>query len=340
MKLLITGGCGFLGSNISRKILETDDELFIFDNLSRFGAQKNLDWLMSKGDFTFFYGDIRDKEKVADVIREIEPEVIYHLAGQVAMTTSISNPRLDFEVNALGSFNLLESVKDYSPESIVVYSSTNKVYGDLEWVKYDETDTRYIAPDFPEGFSEAIGLDFHSPYGCSKGCADQYMLDFHRIYGLNTVVFRHSSMFGGRQFSTVDQGWIGWFCQKAIEIKLGTMKEPFTISGNGKQVRDVLYADDMVNLYLGAVKNIRKIKGHVFNIGGGFRNSLSLLELFDFLESELEIQLKYTKHPARESDQKVFIADITKIKKFIGWEPETDKFSGIAKMLQWVDSNG
>jgi len=339
MSVLITGGCGFLGSNIAQKILELDEELFIFDNLSRFGSEKNFDWLIGKGHFTFFHGDVRDKERVAKVITDVKPDVIYHLAGQVAMTTSINNPRLDFEINALGSFNILDSVKDYSPDSIVVYSSTNKVYGDLEWVEYAETDTRYIATDFPEGFSETIQLDFHSPYGCSKGCADQYMLDFHRTFNVDTVVFRHSSMFGGRQFSTIDQGWIGWFCQKAIETKRGTINEPFTISGNGKQVRDVLFADDMVNLYLEVVKNIDKTKGQVFNIGGGIKNSLSLLELFAILEAELDIELKYKKIPTRESDQKVFVADITKIKQFIGWEPKTDKFSGIAKMLQWVDSD-
>jgi CDP-paratose 2-epimerase len=339
MRVLITGGCGFLGSNIARKILESGDELFIFDNLSRFGSEKNMDWLKSIGNFSFFHGDIRDKNNVTDVIKEVTPDVIYHLAGQVAMTTSINNPRLDFEINALGSFNLLESVKDYCPESIVVYSSTNKVYGDLEWVEYTETDTRYIAKDFPEGFSETTPLDFHSPYGCSKGSADQYMLDFHRIFNLNTIVFRHSSMFGGRQFSTIDQGWIGWFCQKAIETKKGTLSEPFTISGNGKQVRDVLYADDMVNLYLDVVKKIGKTRGQVFNIGGGITNSLSLLELFDILESDLDITITYKKIPARESDQKVFVADISKIKHFTGWEPKTDKFSGIKKMLQWVGSN-
>ena len=165
------------------------------------------------------------------------------------------------------------------------------------------------------------------------------MLDFHRMFDLNTVVFRHSSMFGGRQFSTIDQGWIGWFCQKAMETKSGRANEPFTISGNGKQVRDVLYAEDMVNLYLEVVKKIDKTNGRVFNIGGGIRNSLSLLELFDILETEMDIKLTYKKIPARESDQKVFVADITKIYQSIGWKPKTDKFSGIGKMLQWIDSN-
>jgi CDP-paratose 2-epimerase len=339
MKVLITGGCGFLGSNISKKILEKGDELFLFDNLSRCGSETNLEWLMSIGQFTFFRGDIRDKVSVTNIIKEVCPDVIYHLSGQVAMTTSISNPRLDFETNAIGSFNLLESVKDFSPDSVVVYSSTNKVYGDLEWVEYSETDTRYITPKFSKGFPETIPLEFRSPYGCSKGCADQYMIDFHRTFNMNTVVFRHSSMYGGRQFPTIDQGWIGWFCQKAIETQSGILQEPFTINGNGKQVRDVLFADDMVNLYLEVVKNIDKTRGHVFNIGGGFNNSLSLIELFAILESKLGIKLKYKKIPVREADQKVFVSDITKIKQFIGWMPKTDKYSGITKMLQWIDLN-
>ncbi len=338
MKFLITGGCGFLGSNIAREILKRGNSLYIFDNLSRPGSDKNLGWLKTLGDFTFIAGDIRKKEEVETLVKKVKPDVIYHLAGQVAMTTSINNPRLDFEVNATGSFNILESVRTFSPQSIVVYSSTNKVYGDLEWVNYYETETRYVTPDFKKGFPETIPLDFHSPYGCSKGCADQYMLDFHRIFDINTIVFRHSSMYGGRQFSTIDQGWIGWFCQKAIETKKGTIKDPFTISGNGKQVRDVLYADDTVSLYLKAVEKIDKTRGHVFNIGGGFKNSLSLLELFDILEEELQITLNYKIIPARESDQKVFVADIDKIGQFCGWKPQTDKISGIKKMINWVNT--
>lgn len=161
------------------------------------------------------------------------------------MTTSLQNPRLDFEVNALGAFNLLEAVRRFSSESIMIYSSTNKVYGNLEWVKYEETETRYIAPDFPNGFPKTIPLDFHSPYGCSKGAADQYLLDYYRMFRINIVIFRHSSMYGVRQLATYDQEWIGWFCQKALEIKMGILKELFTISGDGKQVRDILYIDDI-----------------------------------------------------------------------------------------------
>jgi len=338
MKYLITGGCGFLGSNIASEVLKRGEALYIFDNLYRIGSEQNLSWLKSQGDFCFIHGDIRSQGDVDKAIKEIKPDVIYHLAGQVAMTTSIANPRMDFEVNALGSFNVLNAVREYSPESIVIYSSTNKVYGDLEWVEYEETETRYVAKNFPKGFPESIPLDFHSPYGCSKGAADQYFLDFYRIYGIRTVVFRHSSMYGGRQFATYDQGWVGWFTLKAIEIKRGTLKAPFTISGSGKQVRDLLYADDCVELYLKASKNIDMIKGQAFNIGGGIQNSSSLLELFDFLEEELSIKINYTKLPPRESDQRIFIADLSKLQNYIDWRPMISKEDGIRKMIDWVES--
>ena len=219
---------------------------------------------------------------------------------------------------------------------IIIYSSTNKVYGDLEWVRYEENEKRYVTPDFPNGFPETIPFDFHSPYGCSKGAADQYMLDYARMFGLKTVVFRHSSMYGGHQFATYDQGWVGWFCQKAIETKKGLLKEPFTISGNGKQVRDILHAEDVLDLYFKTVEKIEKTKGQAFNIGGGVENSLSLLELFDILEKELDIRLVYRKLPWRKSDQKVFIANINKVRDLISWKLEVDKVEGIRMMLDWL----
>lgn len=336
MKYLITGGCGFLGSNIASEILKRGDELIIFDSLYRFGSYQNKEWLEGQGEFEFIHGDIRNTNDVERTIKSHKPDVIYHLAGQVAMTTSIADPRMDFEVNVGGSFNLLNAVRLYSPQSTIIYSSTNKVYGDLEQFEYEETDTRYKCIDKPDGFDEKVTLDFHSPYGTSKGSADQYMLDFARIYGLKTAVFRHSSMFGGRQFATYDQGWLGWFTQKAIEIKTNTLKEPFTISGNGKQVRDLLYASDCVDLYLKASEKIETIKGQAFNIGGGMENSSSLLELFSFLEFELDIKMTYTQLPPRESDQRVFVADITKAKELIGWEPKVSKEEGIRKMIEWV----
>lgn len=336
MKYLVTGGCGFLGSNISSELLRQGHKLFIFDSLYRYGSCQNLEWLKSQGEFHFIHGDIRNTNDVERIIREYQPDVIYHLAGQVAMTTSIDNPRMDFEVNVGGSFNLLNAVRLYSPESAIIYSSTNKVYGDLEQFSYKETNTRYECIEKPNGFDESVNLDFHSPYGTSKGSADQYMLDFARIYGLRTAVFRHSSMFGGRQFATFDQGWLGWFTKKAIEIKNGIAREPFTISGNGKQVRDLLYASDCVSLYLKAVDSIERIKGQAFNIGGGIENSSSLLELFIFLEKELNIKMNYKKLPPRKSDQKLFVSDIEKARKCIGWEPEVSKVQGIRKMIGWV----
>lgn len=337
MRYLITGGCGFLGTNLAEEVIERGEELCIFDNLSRFGSSDNLQWLKSKADFTFFHGDIRNTWDIERVIRYFQPDVIFHVAGQVAMTTSIDNPRMDFEVNALGSLNVLDAVKTYRPKCIVIYSSTNKVYGDLEWVRYEEGKTRYVASNYPNGFDESIPLDFRSPYGCSKGAADQYMLDYARIYGLRTVVFRHSSMYGGRQFATYDQGWIGWFCKKGIEIKRNILKEPFTISGNGKQVRDVLHSKDVKNLYFAAVEAISEAAGQPFNIGGGLENSLSLLELFEILEALLNIKMKFKNLPPRESDQKVFITDTRRAKKTFHWTPCLDKITGISAMLEWVE---
>ena len=337
MKILITGGCGFLGSNLSAYALKKQMNLIIFDNLSRLGSSENLSWLKTHGEFKFVHGDTRNSNDILPLIAKEKPDVIFHVAGQVAMTTSIENPRRDFEINALGTLNILEAVRQFSSNSSIIYSSTNKVYGDLEEYHYTETDTRYICDEYPNGYNEKISLSFHSPYGCSKGAADQYMLDYARIYGLKTIVFRHSSMYGGRQFATYDQGWIGWFCQKALEIKENAATEPFAISGTGKQVRDVLYADDMVNLYFLAAENIEKAQGKVFNIGGGYKNSLSLLELFAFLESELNIKMKYNKMPWRSSDQKVFVADITKATNYFDWQPKISAKEGIRKMIKWVE---
>ena len=339
MKILINGGGGFLGSNLAAEALKRKDSIQIVDNLSRIGSEKNLNWLRSLGNFEFARTDVRDAAAIESIIKTSRPDVIFHLAGQVAMTTSIADPRADFETNTMGSFNVLDAVRKHSPETAVLYSSTNKVYGDLEDILYVEEEKRYEMPDYPNGFDENLRLDFRSPYGCSKGAADQYMLDFHRVYGLRTAVFRHSSMFGGRQFATADQGWIGWFCQKGIEIANGQLAEPFTICGNGKQVRDVLVAEDMVDLYFKAVEAIDRISGNVFNIGGGNDNSFSLLELFDFISSTLKIKMNYTELPCRKSDQKVFIADIRKAQQMIGWFPRTDKYSGVANMLEWVKKN-
>lgn len=335
MKYLVTGGCGFVGSNLAAEVLRRGEELYVLDNLYRFGSADNLNWLRQQGEFKYYPYDIRNINDVETVIKEVQPDYIFHLAGQVAMTTSIANPRLDFEINALGTFNLLDSVRKYCPKAIVMYSSTNKVFGDFEHLHFTETESRYICDEYPNGFPSDMTLDFHSPYGCSKGCADQYLLDFHRIFGIKTIVFRHSSMYGVNQHATFDQGWIGWFCQQALEIKSNPKREPFTISGTGKQVRDVLYNEDIVNLYFTA-KDCEAAYGQVFAIGGGIDNSLSLLELFKMLEIKLDIKMEYRQLPWRESDQKVFVADIEKAKRIIGWVPKVSAEDGIGRMLDWL----
>lgn len=336
MRFLVTGGCGFLGSNLSAEVMSRGHELFVIDNLYRTGSRDNLTWLKDQGDFKFYEVDTRNQSDIEKIVKDVKPEALFHLAGQVAMTTSIENPRFDFETNVLGGVNVLEAVRQHSPNSSVFYSSTNKVYGDLENIALEEKDTRYITPDFPNGFDEELGLDFRSPYGCSKGSVDQYMLDYHRIFGLQTIVFRHSSIFGGRQFPTIDQGWIGWFIQQALETKENPNRDAFTICGNGKQVRDVLFAEDLLHCYFEAFKNAESCAGEAFNIGGGIDNSLSLLELFYFLEEELALKLHFKELPWRASDQRVFVADVAKAKKAFGWEPAVDKVEGTRQMISWL----
>lgn len=336
MKFLITGGCGFLGSNLAGEVIKRGHNLVVVDNLYRLGSERNLEWLKTQGEFTFYRSDVRVFDDLSYIMKKEKPDVIFHVAGQVAMTTSLERPRFDFEINVLGTHNLLESVRTHCPEAKIFFSSTNKVYGDLEDLEYEETDTRYKIPQYPNGLPESIGLDFRTPYGCSKGAADQYMLDYHKCFGLKTVVFRHSSIFGGRQFSSFDQGWIGWFVKQGIDTQNGTLKEPFTISGTGKQVRDVLFSEDLINCYFSALENIDKSQGQAFNIGGGADNSLSLLELFSFLEKELSIKMNYKQLPPRSSDQKSFIADISKATEVFGWKPNVNKEEGLRKMIEWV----
>lgn len=339
MRYLITGGCGFLGSNLASEVIKRGYELFVFDNLARSGSSHNLEWLRTLGQLTFFHGDIRINNDVERVVQETKPDVVFHLAGQVAMTTSLQNPRRDFEINVVGSLNLLESLRKHAPDAVVIYSSTNKVYGDLDNYEYIETASRYEIRGVDFGFDESVALDFRSPYGCSKGAADQYMLDYARNFGIRAIVFRHSSIFGGRQFSTYDQGWIGWFVGLALFAQTGQLEKPFTISGNGKQVRDILFASDLVNCYFLAVDAVENCSGKAFNIGGGMANSLSLLELFSILEHELNVSLTYQRLPWRPNDQKVFVADIRRAKREFQWQPQVDKNIGLQRMIQWVKDN-
>lgn len=338
MTYLVTGGCGFLGSNVAAYLLQQNHPVVVFDNLSRVGSRENLEYLKSlKGDLVVYEQNISDFEAISEVVKKHTPEVVFHFAAQVAMTTSIERPLDDFKTNALGTMNLLESLRLYTPGSIVCFSSTNKVYGDMLDQVYLETKTRYQLEGDVQAFDESTKLNFQSPYGCSKGSADQYMLDFHRIYGLKTVVFRHSSIYGGRQYATKDQGWLGWFIEQAIRFKKGQI-ESIDISGNGKQVRDLLYGDDLIQCYMAAIKHIDVTAGQVYNIGGGYDNSLSILELFELLEKKLDVKLTIHQKPFRQSDQLIFIADNSKAQKDFKWQPKVSKEEGITQMMSWVES--
>lgn len=348
MKILITGGCGFLGSNLAASYLHEGAEVVVIDALFRRGSSANLGWLQgqaSPGQFHFIQADLADAETVMAVFRRYAPfDYICHVGGQVAMTTSLQDPARDLQTNVIGTFNVLEATRALSPEALVAYSSTNKVYGDLEKLRYEETDTRYTLPDYPEGLDESLALDFSTPYGCSKGAADQYVRDWARVYGLKTVVFRHSSIYGGRQFASFDQGWVGWFCQKALQQKLAleASKEPelFTIAGSGKQVRDVLHSDDLVTLYKAAFAHRHQMQGEIFNIGGGLENSLSLIELFSLLSEILCMpQLSFIRIARRPSDQDCFIASIDKAARILEWLPAKSSRMGIIDMISWTRAN-
>ncbi len=347
MKVLITGGCGFLGSNLALAFLEKNFDVYIIDSLFRLGSEYNLKWLRThknSSKLKFYKFDLSEKNIVDSFFEANSPfDYICHVAGQVAMTSSIENPYRDLMTNVVGTFNILEACRKFSRKAFLAYSSTNKVYGDLENLSYGETISRYTLNDHIHGLDEKLTLDFSTPYGCSKGSADQYVRDWARVYGLQTVVFRHSSIYGGRQYASFDQGWIGWFCKQALLQESSFLKnesiKPFTIAGSGKQVRDVLHANDLVKLYLKVYDMKDHVSGEIFNIGGGYKNSLSLIELFSLIEEFVDIEkLVYEKKSKRASDQKVFIADISKARHFIGWEPKINSKDGILSMLEWTRS--
>lgn len=335
MKILITGGLGFIGVNTSLDFFKNSHEIFIIDNLSRKGNIENYLMLKEKINFTFWNKDIRNFFDLESIFKKNTFDAIIHLAGQVAVTSSVRNPREDFEINALGTFNLLECTRLYSPESVFIFSSTNKVYGEY---KSDlvESDVRYYyEPKL--GWSPCINefqnLDFHSPYGCSKGAADQYVRDYSRIYGLKTVVLRQSCIYGQNQFGIEDQGWVSWLSIAA------NFDKPFVIYGNGKQVRDVLHIDDLSNLYKMIITNINICKGEVYNIGGGPFNTLSLLELIQLIEKKLNKKVKYTFSEWRPGDQKIYVSDISKVKNDIGWEPKISAEDGVFSLIDWINKN-
>ncbi len=334
MKLFITGGAGFIGCNSADHFLRQGHEVVVFDNLSRAGTPANLAWLQANhGErLSFIEGDIRHYEQVAQAIGGAD--VALHLASQVAVTTSVLNPREDFEINALGTFNVLEAVRHQAPEAAVLYASTNKVYGGMAGVGVKEENGRYAYIDYPQGISETYPLDFHSPYGCSKGAGDQYMLDYARIYGLRTLVFRQSCIYGRRQFGVEDQGWVAHFVIAAL------FNRPISIYGDGKQVRDLLNVTDLIAAYEAGLEKIDALKGTALNIGGGPQNTLSVwTEFGPLLASLTGHDVPISHHAWRPGDQRVFIADIRKAKELLNWEPTISPQAGITDLYRWVESH-
>jgi CDP-paratose 2-epimerase len=330
--ILITGGAGFIGCHCSQYFAEKGYRVVIVDNLSRKGTRDNLAWLKEKWPITHYPVDIRNPEQLGDVfIQEKKFDAVLHLAAQVAVTTSVKDPREDFDINALGTFNMLECVRQTMPETPFLFSSTNKVYGNLPAVAVVEAGNRYTFKDI-KGVSETQTLDFHSPYGCSKGCADQYVIDYARIYGMRTACFRQSCIYGERQFGVEDQGWVAWF------IIAGVLGRPVTIYGDGKQVRDILFVEDLVKLYETAIEKGPRLRGEAYNIGGGQVNTLSLLELVEILKNE-GVELNYTFDDWRPGDQKVFVSDNDKAQQTLGWNPKVDPENGIRQLIAWVTSH-
>lgn len=334
MRILVTGGAGFIGTNLVSRLLEEGHRVTIYDNLSRRGVTRNLAWLTTAASATerlnVVIGDVRDRGGLNDAARGCE--AIYHLAAQVAVTTSVLEPVQDFEVNALGTLNVLEAARASASDPIVVFTSTNKVYGGMEDVAILERETRYeYDAGYRDGVDESRPLDFHSPYGCSKGAADQYVRDYHRIFGLRTTVFRMSCIYGPHQFGNEDQGWVAHFI---IAARLGL---PLTIYGNGKQVRDILYVDDLVRAFQLVLEHSESAAGQIYNVGGGPRNTISVWREFGrYLEELTGRSLQPNRGDWRPGDQLVYVSNPAKIKDHLGWSPAVAPRDGIERLYEWV----
>ncbi|MCH2189811.1 MAG: SDR family NAD(P)-dependent oxidoreductase [Gammaproteobacteria bacterium] len=328
--ILITGGAGFIGVNSATAFANKGWHVVVVDNLSRRGTDLNLAWLQNQHDIDFEKVDIRDVEAINALFKQYKPEVVLHLAAQVAVTTSVINPREDFEINALGTLNVLEAVRLQCPDTFFINASTNKVYGKMEDLGVVERNGRYEYDKLTCGVPEHRSLDFHSPYGCSKGVADQYTIDYARVYGLRTVTLRQSCIYGPRQFGIEDQGWVAWFTIAAM------LNKEITVYGNGKQIRDVLHVEDLIEAYFSVIEKSDVISGESLNIGGGPENTLSLLELLGYLESTLEKKITPLWDDWRPGDQPVFVCDLEKAKRTIGWEPKISVEDGVIKLISWV----
>jgi CDP-paratose 2-epimerase len=335
--VLITGGAGFVATNVAERLLQGGWRVRLLDNLSRPGVERNLAWLDARhGDrVEFVLGDVRDVDTMRRAVRGTRR--VFHFAAQVAVTTSLIDPLLDFEVNARGTLNLLEAIRMLDERPTLVFTSTNKVYGHLEDVPLRVRDRRYEPLD-PEvarrGISERRGLDFHSPYGCSKGAADQYVLDYARTFGLPATVMRMSCIYGPHQFGTEDQGWVAHFLIQALNGR------PLTLYGDGLQVRDVLYVDDLVDAMLAAHEHIDRTQGEAFNIGGGSGSTVSLLELLDRIGTLIGRAPEYRLEPWRPADQRYYVSDTTKFRIASGWCPRVPVSEGLERLFAWLTGTG
>lgn len=329
--VVVTGGAGFIGTNMCHRLLSEGHEVVLYDNLSRPGSERNLEWLRrTHGDkLKVKIADVRDRGALESCVREAA--VVFHFAAQVAVTTSLLDPEEDFSVNLQGTLNLLEILRSTPRQTILVYTSTNKVYGQLGDIPLRPALTRYEASS--KGIDESRPLDFHSPYGCSKGGADQYVLDFSRTYGIPSVVFRMSCIYGPHQFGTEDQGWVAHFLISALR------GSPITLYGDGLQVRDILFVEDLMEAFSCAVSDIEKTRGLAFNIGGGVENTISLKELIVFIQklSGAPVEVKYA--PWRPGDQKYYVSDSSRFTRLTGWQPLTSTSKGVEFLYSWLSQN-
>jgi CDP-paratose 2-epimerase len=331
MNVLVTGGAGFMGSNLVRHLADEGHRCIVLDNLFRPGVRANVEWLKGECAVDVIEGDVRNPEIVAVAMREVD--AVYHLAAQTAVTTSVVGPREDFEINAVGTLNVLEAARLSRRQPVVVFASTNKVYGGLDDLEIVEEKTRYALAR-SAGVSEGHPIEFHTPYGCSKGAADQYVQDYARIYGLRTAVLRLSCIYGPRQFGTEDQGWVAHFVIAAI------LGRPLTVYGDGKQVRDILFIDDLVRLYdrfLGGPSS--EVWGRAYNVGGGAACTISLLELLDLLGRETGRAPSVRFEAWRPADQRVYVSDIGRVRRTLGWEPQVAPRDGVRQLLAWVQAH-
>jgi CDP-paratose 2-epimerase len=343
-RALITGGAGFIATNVADRLLRDGWSVRLFDNLSRAGVERNIEWLTSEHPgvdghgaprIELVVGDVRDAAAVQRAVSGVAR--VFHFAAQVAVTTSLVDPLLDFEVNARGTLNLLEAIRALETRPSLLFTSTNKVYGHLDDLCLRSRSTRYEPEDeivARRGISEHRPLDFHSPYGCSKGAAEQYVLDYARTFGVPATVFRMSCIYGPHQFGTEDQGWVAHFIIQALA------QRPLSLFGDGMQVRDVLFVEDLVDAMMRAHDQIDRVRGQAFNIGGGRSSTVSLLELIDLIAQVIETKPRYRLEPWRTADQRYYVSDTTKFRQISGWQPRVPVVDGVQRLASWLVQSG